>query len=553
METNTYSLLLALDQVYQQAAKSNMQWAVLSASEPAIQTIAEVFPITPTQAVLLAIILGEGNTDRVPTKHLAEYLGMTPLQLMPYLENLQELKQKNILVSKSNRLELNDSYQLNPNLLHYLVRNEAIPKELFEREIESTTIFTFLREFQELKDEKESNLLKTNLFRFHFKILVRNYTQFPFIAFMDKRVPLLESLLLTETLQASFQPSANDYPVNLSEALEEVTDRYTERMELLQACINGTMVLQLLQLIEKNQETFANRVRIKLSDKCLNMLEKMEGIPMIQKKKSSKYLQYPEAIPKIKLIYNPKEANSIGSIDQALQVKTFAKIQQQLQSKGLPVGLNCLLYGPPGTGKTATVYQLARKHQRAVFKVEIAETKSMWYGESQKLVKKIFTDYADAMKYEKRCPILLFNEADAIIHQRNSAAKHSTSETENAIQNILLEELENFKGILFATTNLVERMDPAFERRFLYKIALEAPTPENAAKIWQGKLPHLQPKECKQLVANFAFSPGEIDNISRKVLLEEVLHGTKPSLSQIIAFCEAERWHRSERNNKIGF
>ena len=58
-----------------------------------------------------------------------------------------------------------------------------------------------------------------------------------------------------------------------------------------------------------------------------------------------------------------------------------------------------MLYGEPGTGKTATVYELARKHKRAVFKVEISETKSMWFGESQKLVKKIFTDYYNFKKF----------------------------------------------------------------------------------------------------------------------------------------------------------
>ena len=94
---------------------------------------------------------------------------------------------------------------------------------------------------------------------------------------------------------------------------------------------------------------------------------------------------------------------------------------------------------------------------------------------------------------------MLFNEADAIIGKRKSAGSTSTSDTENAIQNILLEELENFDGILFATSNLVDNLDAAFERRFLFKIKFDTPSPENATKIWQFKLPILNKKEAIQL------------------------------------------------------
>ena len=38
------------------------------------------------------------------------------------------------------------------------------------------------------------------------------------------------------------------------------------------------------------------------------------------------------------------------------------------------------------------------------------------------------------------------------------------------MQNILLQELEDFKGIMMATTNLTSNLDEAFERRFLFKI-----------------------------------------------------------------------------------
>ena len=177
----------------------------------------------------------------------------------------------------------------------------------------------------------------------------------------------------------------------------------------------------------------------------------------------------------------------------------------------------------------------------------------MWYGESQKLVKKIFTDYYEAKDKEKRCPILLFNEADAIIGKRKVGGNASTSETENAIQNILLEELENFKGILFATSNLVMNLDTAFERRFLFKVKYAKPNLQNATAIWKIKLPNLTKEQALELAINYPFSGGEIDNIVRKCIMENVLHGEQPSLKTILSFCNQEKWESSTMGNKIGF
>lgn len=175
----------------------------------------------------------------------------------------------------------------------------------------------------------------------------------------------------------------------------------------------------------------------------------------------------------------------------------------------------------------------------------------MWFGESQKLVKKIFTDYYEFKKTEKICPILLFNEADAIIGKRKTAGSSDVADTENAIQNILLEELENFDGILFATSNLIKNIDSAFERRFLFKVKFDAPNQQNATKIWQSKLPILSERQAEFLAKNFSFSGGEMQNIARKCILEEVISGQKATFEHILQFCENEKW--SESKMKIGF
>lgn len=149
----------------------------------------------------------------------------------------------------------------------------------------------------------------------------------------------------------------------------------------------------------------------------------------------------------------------------------------------MQAGVTTLFFGAPGTGKTECVLQFAKKSKRNVIHVDISETKSMWYGQSEKLIKRIFSQYKEQYQEQEKAPVLLLNEADAVLGKRKQGGNSSTDSTENAMQNILLEEMEKFEGILIATTNLAANLDTAFDRRFLFKVKFETPTAEPRHKI----------------------------------------------------------------------
>lgn len=86
-------------------------------------------------------------------------------------------------------------------------------------------------------------------------------------------------------------------------------------------------------------------------------------------------------------------------------------------------GFACLFYGSPGTGKTETAYQIARKTGRDIMIVNVSEIKSCWVGESEKNIKALFDRYREYVRSYEVAPILLFNEADAIIGIRQEAAQ----------------------------------------------------------------------------------------------------------------------------------
>ena len=119
------------------------------------------------------------------------------------------------------------------------------------------------------------------------------------------------------------------------------------------------------------------------------------------------------------------------------------------------------------------------------------------------------------------------------------------------MQNILFGELENFEGILIATTNLASNLDKAFERRFLFKIKFKQPSNFIRAGIWKQKMQQLKHSDCETLAQNFEFSGGQIDNVCRKVMIHEVIHGKKAHLAEILKFCSDEQLIESQ--NKIGF
>ena len=307
--------------------------------------------------------------------------------------------------------------------------------------------------------------------------------------------------------------------------------------------------------IEKNE--VVERTSVTLSDRSIELLYGKNADLYKKKTILSKDILEPEKLKEKTLFYSDKVQKQIDMLEESLSQKNLVAMQKRLEAKGLPKGVAVLLYGAPGTGKTETVYQLAKRTNRKILHVDISESKSMWFGESEKIIKKIFTNYRklckNAERHKENTPILLFNEADALISKRRDVTSGNCAQTENAMQNILLEEIEKLDGIIFATTNLCENMDKAFERRFLFKVEYEKPSLDARKKIWGTKLPELEDKDLEKLADRFDFSGGEIDNIVRKCEMTEIIKGKLPSFTEITELCENERLEKEERECHMGF
>jgi hypothetical protein len=83
-------------------------------------------------------------------------------------------------------------------------------------------------------------------------------------------------------------------------------------------------------------------------------------------------------------------------------------------------------------------------------------------------------------------------------------------------------------------------------------VKFENPSAVNAAKIWRNKLPILSAKEAFQLASQYSYSGGEMENIARKSLMDEIVFGAKPNFERIVSFCDNEKWNNKPKNS-IGF
>jgi SpoVK/Ycf46/Vps4 family AAA+-type ATPase len=244
-------------------------------------------------------------------------------------------------------------------------------------------------------------------------------------------------------------------------------------------------------------------------------------------------------------------AKELAALERACAPADFRRFANGLRKAGLPPGLTILLHGAPGTGKTVAALNLAHVAGRSVLQVDMSRLRDKYVGESEKNVRVVFDRWRECRDGGKDpAPLLLLNEADAMVGRR-VAVGHSIDQMHNIMQNVLLEELEHFDGILVATTNLIDNIDSAFDRRFLYKLRFDPPGAGARRHIWQSRMPKLE-EEWAARLAVYPLSGAQIENIARRALLNGLLK-KRPELAELEAMAVAEGSFRKDKVCVMGF
>jgi ATP-dependent 26S proteasome regulatory subunit len=342
--------------------------------------------------------------------------------------------------------------------------------------------------------------------------------------------------------------------VNIDKMIKETYSEIQDRVRYSRKIKEGQCALYLNDLVTNSDEEFSFLNYVKLSDNSMDVLlgGYKETVTKVLKPKLCKVYKA-DKIKKETLFYNEAEGKQINTISRALEEENFQKLKTKLTERGLKSGINILLYGVAGGGKTSTVMQWAAATGRDVFFLDIANVQSKFVGEAEKQLQSVWTSYRECRKSMDKAPILLFNEADAILGTRMNA-ENSASKSYNTLQNIMLQNMEDFEdGIFIATTNLASHLDPAFERRFLYKVEYKKPEVAVRRQILSNVFKDISAETIEKINMTCELTGGQIQNVHKKILINSLLNEEDNQESLILELCNEEFVLSKTDRKPIGF
>ena len=510
---------------------------------------AEFAKLDEVEALLLIALYTRQleNDNTVDTADITNFLSLSSIDFIPLRKYFDSLYDKGVLV-RANSGHRSNQYKVEQTLARAINCNlEYEPKP-----VQQLDRYEFCNMVSDMIDQRSDGEISTHDLQMMVGDFEKKNADMEFVSTITKmKMSTLDRILFYECCD-DFISNPRYRCTGVECTLNDIFDQTRDRMKVARQIMDDSHQLVALGLVEKSEATFFSEVSLRLTDEGKKVFLGSDFELFSKKKMDDKNFIQPEKIVEKKMFYSPDVQSQVDFIRENLMDDKFHELQARMENNGFSKGVAIMLYGAPGTGKTETVKQIAKATGRKVFHVDISASKSYWFGESEKIVKRIFTNYREMCKNEDVTPILLFNEADALFSKRQDVSQSNVAQTENAIQNIILEEMENLEGILMATTNLTDNLDSAFERRFIFKVKFDQPTVDAKKNIWKSKVEWLGDEDCQKLASKYDFSGGEIDNIVRKMVMEEVLHGNKPDFDFIDNLCKNEKICSSKKA-KVGF
>ena len=547
------TLLDKLEQLIRLAQGCKMEDKFFKRHKALIESVAADLELTPVEAVMLCPFIFDSEST-VSNREIIDYFGCSPITIMRKLQDIKALMRRRYIRRRGTFHGSSSAYQLSEKAKKAFCNNESLP-------VVNTVNLSpeeFMKHFARLLREVSHNSqIDEEELLYETMELLKDNPQLNIARSIGSlRVYDFDKLYLLYFCKRLVVDHQVCIPLD---QLDFLVDDINDEFDLMMNSGRHPFIREGVLAIS-SQDNFMARDLYQLTDKArklfLSEYDIPENIEEVNEDDHSGMLSCTDIKPKA-MFYCAEDQGQIDTLQHLLEDEQMQAIRERLEKANMRKGFNCLFYGAPGTGKTETALQLARMTGRDIMQVDISSIRDKWYGETEKIVKGIFDSYAQRVKKSKRIPILLINEADAILSVRTTVGGNNPSieKTENAIQNILLEAMENIDGIMIATTNLTCNLDSAFDRRFLYKVEFHQPSVEAKTHIWQSFIPDLNEADATALARMYDFSGGQIENIARKVMVDHLLFGGTPDLNHIEELCSKEQIAgRSNANRRpIGF
>ena len=542
-------LAASLNTIYKKVDKEGLGDETALELNKEIKTVSDRFGISPKAAVLLAGILEKSGGNGCDDDDLSGYIGCSNIEFIGFREPLHELESLSVITRRFGR---GNRYYVSREALKTVEKDsDFVP--VSRTGLSGDELFTRFR--IDISDFKHDIMDCDRLLEDMMDLIQGNLH----LVFCQKAATVLNNRDLCDTERRFFLylchrfVTAGDESVPI-ERLLEFTEFMEDDQRIRRSLSNEHSDLQATGVVTfGGEEGLQDTDSLALSDEVKRTFFKEVTLARPAATKHRDLIANSAIKPK-ELFFDGKVAEQMDRLASLLEPANFSGVQMRLDEMGMRKGFAVLFSGAAGCGKTAGAYELARRTGRDIFAVDMSELKSKWVGDSEKIVKGVFTTYRQMCKASKIAPILLFNEADAIFSKRMENPQDSVDQMMNSIQNICLEAIENLDGILIATTNLAANFcDDAFARRFLFKVEFDNPEAETRAKIWQSMLKDISEEDAITLARRYDFSGGNIENIARKAAVGYVLSGEKASLEELVKYCDEETLSSAKGTKRIGF
>jgi SpoVK/Ycf46/Vps4 family AAA+-type ATPase len=260
-------------------------------------------------------------------------------------------------------------------------------------------------------------------------------------------------------------------------------------------------------LTDNDIKQFAQRYQINAGGIALALtdLKQMKSMRSVKQKKKmlemllEQHTKFvfgsPQTLTQLNRNYSLDVVNADCDLQQVIDsLGQFYQLSESVEDSPI-VNFNLLLQGVPGTGKTEFVKYVAEQLERPLLVKRLSDIRSKWYGESLKNIAAMFREA------EQMGAILFLDEADSFFQDRSAAHQYAAEET-----NELLTQMENFRGVMFCSTNFVDNLDPATMRRFNQKIKFSHLTNKAKELLFNSILKTISKKELssqdRQSLAN---------------------------------------------------
>ena len=538
-------LLQAVEEIVELAKDSHLSKDFFRKADKYIKYLSEVLDLTKEQSVMMSLFIDNSEDSSISISDFGTFLGCRTTRIIRFMNDIDVLEKRGLIICCRDRR--GRSYRVPMKVIEAFQHNELYKPE----DLSGLSCAELFAELEDIFDMRKNDELTEKGIGEKIRELFTNNPKLIFVEKLKSFNLDVEDELLLVLFSHLFVNNSDD---NIGyHDLDFLFDK--RRWNRIKSSLNsGDHILLSTKMIEyNNDDGFVNRESFRMTMEAKRTLFEELNLSSLNTNQKKAGLLKTNDIAKKKLYYDEEVRKQVSELTQLLTDDHYQEIRNRLKESGFRCGFTCLFYGMPGTGKTETVLQLAKETGRDIMQVNISEIKSMWVGESEKNIKALFDNYRNKVKECKLTPILLFNEADAIIGKRQEGAERAVDKMENSIQNIILQEMETLDGILIATTNLAQNMDKAFERRFLYKIKFTKPTIEARMSIWREMIPTLLEADIHALAVKYDFSGGQIENIARHYAIDNILHGSSSNVLETLSIhCDNERLEKKEQR-KIGF